>query len=315
MNLYIDNLSALRFYCMVVTSLDDVSKACTKMHVTDAASTLSAVRAFDLAEYDFGEGAFHALVGDASSRSRAKSIRFHVRSTELPLGAFRKLDTGIYLASPELCFYELAGELPLPKLVEFGFLLCGTYTLNPGATTKNDRNPLTTKRKLESFALRMSDTRGRGTVMKALPFILENSASPRETKLAILLTLPVRLGGYNFGKPIMNYRIDFTKAERELFGKSHVCLDLYWPEARCGIEYDGAENHSDDDDVSRDRKKSSELSYRGITVVRVDKQQLQSAFQVYVLARKLQRIMGVAHRKPTDAQWRRKEELFDIVMR
>ena len=315
MNLYINNLSALKFYCMVTTSLDDVSKACTRAQVTDAASTLIEVKAFDLTKFDFGRGVLHVLVSDASSRSRAQSIRFHVRSTELPLGAFRKLDSGVYLASPELCFYELAGDLPFPKLVEFGFLLCGTYTMNPAATSKNDRSPLTTKRKLESFASRMSDKRGRGIVMKSLPLILEGSASPRETKLAILLTFPVRLGGYNFDKPIMNYRIDFTKTERELFGKSRVYLDLYWPEFNCGIEYDGKEDHSEDDDVSRDRKKSSELNYRGITVLRVDRQQLQSAYQLYVLVRKLQRIMGIPHRKPTDAQWQRKEELFDIVMR
>jgi very-short-patch-repair endonuclease len=113
----------------------------------------------------------------------------------------------------------------------------------------------------------------------------------------------------------MNYRIDFNETEQELFGRPYVVLDLYWPKHHCGIEYDGEEDHSSKEDVSRDRKKSSELNYRGINVVRVDKQQLSSPFQVYVLARKLQRLMKIRHRKPTDAEWQRKEELFDILMR
>ena len=315
MNVYINNLSALWFYCMVETSLDSVSKPCTKTRVTDAASALSEIRAIDLTRFDFGRGTLHVLVGDAASRGDAAGIKFHVRSIELPLGAFRRLDSGIYLASPELCFFELACSLPFPKLVEFGYLLCGTYTLNPAAKKKNGRSPLTTKRRLESFVLRMGDSRGRATALRALTLVLEESASPRETKLAILLTFPVRLGGYHFEAPILNYRIDFTKAEQELFGKSYVELDSYWPAFHCGIEYDGNENHSKDEDVSNDRKKSSELNYRGITVIRVDKQQLSSPYQVYVLARKLQKLMKIPHRKPTDAQWQRKEELFDIIMR
>ena len=315
MNLYICNLSALWFYSMVTTSLDDVSKPCTKTSVSDAASALSEIRAFDLTELDFGRGALLVLVGDATSRSKAASVKYHVRSCELPLGAFRKLDVGIFLASPELCFYELACSLPLLKLVEFGYLLCGTYTLNPAAKVKNDRKPLTTKRRLESFALRMSDKRGQAAVLEALSLVHEGSASPRETKLAMLLTFPVRLGGYRFEAPILNYRIDFTKTEQELFGKPHVELDLYWPERHCGVEYDGGENHSESDDVSRDRKKSSELNCRGITVVRVDKQQLSTPYQVYILARKLEKLMKIRHRKPSDAQWQRKEELFELIMR
>lgn len=315
MNLYICNLSALRFYSMVTTSLDDVSKPCTKTNVSEAASAISEIRAFDLTELDFGSGVLHVLVGDATSRSKTAGVKFHVRSTELPLGAFRKLDTGIYLVSPEFCFYEMACNLPLPKLVEFGYLLCGTYTLNPTAEVKNGRKPLTTKRRLESFALRMSDTRGRATALKALSLVLEGSASPREAKLAILLTFPVRLGGYHLEPPILNYHIDFTKIEQELFGKPYVELDLYWPERHCGVEYDGSENHSRADDVSNDRKKSSELNYRGITVVRVDKQQLSTPYQVYVLARKLKKLMKIPQRKPSDTQWQRKEELFDLIMR
>ena len=315
MELYIDNLSALYFFSMVESSLDAVSQPCAKTRVRNAVGSRFKLERFELSHFNLGNAPLHVMVGDAKKRSQSKTVVCHVRSTELPSGALRRIGKNIFIASPELCFFEMAGVLSFPKLIEFGYLLCGTYTVSPSAPEKNKREPLTTKRKLESFAKRMKDPRGRATALKALSYVVEKSASPRETKTAILLALPVRLGGYGFDLPQMNYKIDFSARERELFGKSYVLLDLYWPLYRIAIEYDGHENHSSPDDLARDRRKSSEMSYRGIEVIRVDKQQMASPFQVHVLSKKLARAMGKRFRKPTPQEWERKVRLFQEIMR
>ena len=115
--------------------------------------------------------------------------------------------------------------------------------------------------------------------------------------------------------PTMNHRIDFSESEQLLFGRTHVVLDLYWHDYDLGIEYDGENDHTDDCDVSRDRKKSSELNYRGITVLRVDKEQLSCPYQVFVLAKKLAHFMGKSIRKPTQLQLSHRKSLFDSLMR
>lgn len=314
MNLYINNLSALYFYSMVETSLDDVSYPCGKTDVEHAVASMAALSGFDLSGYPFGSGRLHVLVESQSKRSSAKKLACHVRTAPLPRGSFRKLDDGLFIVSPEYCFYEMAHVLPFPKLVEFGYLLCGEYTVNPDAVDLNNRAKLSTKRKLGSFADRMSGGNKHATIDRAMKLIAENSASPRETKLSMLLSFPVRLGGYGFPLPVLNYRIDFTSEEQELFGRPYVVLDLYWPDYGFGIEYDGERSHSDALTLTRDRKKASELDYKGIKVYSVDKGQISNVRQVYALALKAARAMGLRIRKPTEKQWAAKKDLFNAIM-
>ncbi len=315
MNLYIDSFSALYFYGHTPKPLDEITQPCYKNRIDDAVGSVSGLRGFDLSDITLGSDCLHVLVGNRAKRTSSKSVVCHVRSTRLPWGALRSLGGGRFIVSPELCFYELAPLLPFSKLVEVGYLLCGKYCLNDGLACGDRREPLTTKRKLESFASRMTDARGKVVVHKALQFVSENSASPRETKLAILLSFPVRLGGYGFDLPVMNYRIDFSPEEQLVFGRPYVVLDLYWPQFHFGIEYDGALSHAGERQSSRDRRKASELAYRGITVFNVDKDQVKSVQTIYALALKAARMMNVRVRVPTQKQWDAKQELFNSLMR
>ena len=315
MNLYIDSVSALNFYSTIATSLDDETLPCYKDRIDDAACSKFRLKEFDLSNVYVGSGKLHVMVGNQSNRTPSDKIVCHVQSKQLPWGALRSLGENVFVASPELCFYELARVLSFPKLVECGYFVCGSYHFNPNVEKKNDRAPLTTKRKLASFADRMPDQRGKAIVKKALELVGEGSASVRETKTAMLLTFPIRLGGYGFAKPVLNHRIDFTLEEQRLFGRPFVILDLYWPEYGFGIEYDGGESHEGEKQLSSDRRKDSELAYRGITVFRVDKNQLNTLSHVHALAVKSARMMGVRVRKPTQKQWAAKQALFDCLMK
>ena len=315
MAVFVNNKSALRFWCNVMTSLDDVCDSTTICDVKNASTSIEGIPEEELAKFDIEKHKLHVLVPNASQRRSSKNMVCHARCLPYPNGAFRRCSHGVYVASPELCFFEMASSLPFFKLVEFGFLLCGTYTLNPAAVDPNCRQPLSSKRKLSSFIDRMGTARGCKVARKALSLVLEGSASVRETKTAILLCAPTKMGGYGFKAPEMNYRIDFSEEEQRMFGRPYVVLDLYLSEYHFGIEYDGEKGHSEERDLSRDRRKSSELNYCGINVVRVDKEQLANAYQVYVLAKKCMRIMGLYLRKPTKEQWNRKQDLFDAVMR
>ncbi len=315
MTLYVNNKTAMRFWCMEPRPLDESTQASSLTTVKDADTTLRHISSECVSLFATERQVVHVFVDEDSRRSKSPRLVYHLREAPFPSGAFRRLSHDVLISSPELSFLEMANKLPFFKLVEYGFLLCGTYTLCPGAEDPNKRGPLTTKRKIASFIERMGKARGCAVARRALDLVLENSASPRETKTAILLCVPTRLGGYGFASPEMNYRIDFNDEERLLFRKEYVELDLYWRESHFGIEYDGGDNHSIESDVARDRRKSSELNYCGITVARVDKEQLSSPFQVFVLAKKCARIMGRSLRKPTLEQLQCRQKLFEEVMK
>ena len=314
MTLYVNNRSAMRFWCMVATSINESTSASSIVSVDNADTSLHSCIAA-LPDSTGISLPVHLLVSRASQRSKSPGIVCHVRTTPYPAGAFRRFSPIVLVASPELCFFEMASELSFFKLVEFGFILCGTYTLNPDAPSKNNREPLTNKRKLGLFINRMGITRGCDIARKALDCIIEGSASPRETKLALLLCATVKQGGYGFEQPLLNYQIDFTQEERLLYGRDCVVLDLYWKDLHFGIEYDGGKGHSEEEDVSSDRRRDSELMCCGITIIRADKKQLANPYQVYVLARKCARLMGKKMRKPTAGQWENKQKLFNEIMR
>lgn len=315
MAIFVNNRSALRFWSLATVSLDEVTRESTITCIRGATSSLAKVREDDLEAFGGGSYVVHLAVVDAGQRRKTRRIVTHLRSAPYPQGAFRRYARGVYVASPELCFLEAASFLSFFQLVKFGFLICGTYTLNPDAEELNCRPSFTNKRKILSFIDRMGTTRSCRVAKRALELVAEGSASPRETETAILLAAPSRMGGYGFELPRLNYRIDFTEDQRRMFGRQFVVLDLYWPQFGVAIEYDGEDGHSAFEDVARDRRKSSEMAYLGITVVRVDKRQMANAYQVQVLARKCARLMGRYMRKMEPDQMRKKEALFDAVMR
>ena len=320
MNIFIDNVSAMKFYCRVKSSLDEESAPC---YFTNAQNSTAAEKAVnrianecevDLDSLRTKSGALHVLVDSCSKKWNSKSVECHRTSHPVPRGSFRKIAESVYIVSPEYCFMEMASVLPFAKLVEFGYVLCGTYTLNPEADEKNRRKPLASVQGIESFISKLPRKKGRVAALRALMYVREGSASPRETKNTLLLCLPVRIGGYGYPMPILNHTFNFSPEEQLAFGVPYAILDLWWPDYHFGIEYDGGEGHTEVADIARDRKKSSNLQYLGVMVMRVDKEQLSSPSEVYALAKKAARIMGIRFRKPTPEQWRLKCELFDVLM-
>lgn len=315
MGIIVDNLSAMHFWSRVESSLDQVSTPAESNPLPTAMANATDIARSELLEHNFGPAPLHVLVPRGHRRRNTRAATVHQSTASLPPTAFRQLQPNLHIASPELCFLELATALPYPKLIEFGYLICGYYTLNPGSAALNIREPLSSPKKIAAFLRRVPGHPGCRIASHALTQVISCSASPRETKTAMLLSLPTKRGGYGFEKPALNHRIGFTAREQQLYNRSHVVLDLYWPQQKVGIEYDGAAYHCTDEALSRDRRKSSELNCRGITVIRIDRMQTATAYQVFVLAKKLSILMGRRIRNATPQQWERRCKLYNTLMK
>ena len=206
------------------------------------------------------------------------------------------MDSGLAVTSPELCFLQMASELPLVGLVALGYELCGGYRLDPeSAKDKGFRidRPLASVESLSSYVARTSGSKGNKNALKALRFIMDGSASPMETILAILLVFPHRLGGYGFPKPLLNHRIDASASVRKATGKSnYYYCDLYWPDEKVDVEYDSDVYHTGSNRIAQDAIRRNALSSMGITVVTVSRRQVVDTLKLRELAEELSKLLG-----------------------
>jgi len=238
-------------------------------------------------------------VSKANSRRASKTFKTHHHPEALPGKSMVRVSSRLLVASPELCFFQLANELPFVKLVELGYELCGTYTyalladVPPGKDADECREaaynyaPITNTKKLSAFVAQMPGKHGKKNASKALQYIVDGSASPKETELAILLVLPFSFGGYGFSLPEMNRRIDPKAAMKKDASKEFYKCDLYWKDSNLAVEYDSILHHSGYADIASDSIKRGDLALSGVAVITVTNEQLNSAKEFDKVARNI----------------------------
>ena len=215
-----------------------------------------------------------------------------------PEGCFINVDDGLIVSSPEFCFLQMASLLPLAGLILLGYEFCGSYSMpavgDPNIPERgfHTRRPLTNVKRIEAFLDRLPGAKGHQNAMKAVRYILEGSASPMETKLSIILTLPYKLGGFGFSRPVLNRRVVPSKTEKRFSGKGSYVCDLFWPDHALAVEYDSAHFHSSQEQYVGDAKKRADLIKKGITVVTVTKQQLYNRKELETIAAAIAKRLG-----------------------
>ena len=241
------------------------------------------------------------IVCSKNARRKSKLVKQHVYTRQLPDWCFIRINDKVAVSAPALCFFQMASELPLIKLIELGFEFCGTYSRHenradkesdPASKTIYGHQLLTNVKTLKAFSNLMVGVSGNKRTCRALRYIANGSASPMETILFMLLTLPYKLGGYGLRGAELNRRIDLRKAARQRSGKSYYVCDIFWAEANLAIEYDSNMYHTGADRIADDSKKRIELEAYGITVVTVTSIQIRSIKDFEALAKLVARKLG-----------------------
>lgn len=165
-------------------------------------------------------------------------------------------------------FLRYANELSFLQLIFLGLNICGC---------RIGQDPLCTVRKLKYCAQSLKEHQGRRNALQAIRHIQERSNSIMESKLYMHLCLPNHLGGCAFPKAVFNKPIEV--------GSKRFYLDLYFPEARLGVEYDSYEYHSNARSFSVDNIRASKIHTAGYRIVHVKPGQLNDieAYQDLIL--------------------------------
>lgn len=230
-------------------------------------------------------GHLDVIVGADNSRKKTQGVttyweRKPTKDTKRHPWYYR-VDEGVYVAGPELCFLQLARTYSLAELVRLGFELCGGYSIE-GRVERgfSDRSPLTTKEKLTSFLETASGHAGMRAARKAAQYVLDNSASPRETDLAMMLCMPVHYGGYGLRGAELNAEIDpsnsLRNSTRLLADRRTYKPDIFWRKQRVIVEYDSNYAHALTRKITLDSSRRNSLQSMGYSVVTVSNDLIRS---------------------------------------
>lgn len=235
----------------------------------------------------------HVTVADKSRQTHSPHVVRHLCSGTLPGGSFRRVGPGVLVASPELTFVRMAALLDIEDLVEYGFMLCGLYSLTrDGAVARSA--PLTTTARLSNYLGRCGASVAARAARRALRSMADRCASPREAQSCMLLCMPRLLGGLAYEMPLLNHRID-VPANSGL-GMGHFTPDFFWPAHRLVVEYDGRAAHPDPQRDALRRNMAQALGYKTFTLVSAH---FRNSASFGAAAEEIRRALGARSHVPT----------------
>ena len=225
---------------------------------------------------------------------------------------FVTVSSGVLVASPLLVLLQMGRFLSDVQLELLAFEACGGFS-TPAPPARQDyveRQPLLTLAACRRLLDPLEMTYGARKLEDALGQILEESASPRESKMAIVLCHPHHRGGLNQRDAVMNTRIDLPLEFKPLFTAGYFKPDLYWPQGKVGVEYDSSLHHSDPAKKLADERRAAALESLGISMFSVHAWELEDRDFMTELARKIAWKRGTRLRPQSGSFKAKQEELF-----
>lgn len=236
---------------------------------------LRVLKSNDFTALGIGPGSVDLLVVRSRKRPNTDCVRVHSLRNGLPPKSVFACSPSVCIVSPEVCIAQGAESLDWMTLLLLLFEFCGYYTVpDPRMRRMQQRLPLTSVARVEAHLVEMGDFPGLRNLRKALKFASDGSASPRETAVFLLLSLPRTYGGYGLKRPVMNAEVRLSTRAAKAFGSSSYCADLLWPDERIIVEYDGIDGHTGRERIARDAARRDALVGEGYAVFVITHDQL-----------------------------------------
>ena len=283
MRMILSHISALEFWRSALSDAGLAREQCRAISLPSAAIPARSVRDHPLVRCGTLSLPVHVLA--LENRRSGATLAIH-KVRPLPAGSFRAVSLPgcaepIFVTCPELTLVHVAGIMSFARLIHLGLEFCGTFAPDESRLYGlRTREPLTSPEKIASFVHKIEDVHGAKIVRTALPHLLSGSASPRESTLAELLTLPYLHGGSKFEHPAMNAVIPIPARSRWTTNRSSLRCDLLWPDKRVAVEYDSTLCHTGAERIADDASRKNTLEALGFTVVTATWKQVEN-YQEY----------------------------------
>lgn len=238
----------------------------------------------------------HIMASHQAQRGSCRCIKPRLVSGTLPPHSLYAISDEIAVASPELTLVQLARNLRMLPCIELACEWCGSYALGPATIDcVYETVPITDKTRITELIQRHPAPHGSRSVAKMMKWIAEGLASPRETVVFLMLSLPSRLGGFALPIPYVNQQIplvgtDFANLTKYLF----FVADLLWPWAKLILEYDGFEDHEvTSRQIAADKERRSILAAMGYTVIVITRHDVENLSRLQRKVRQIAIALGV----------------------
>ena len=246
-----------------------------------------------LSELRVTELPLHVMVNSPSKCRTTNGLVTHLYEKPLPEGSFCRVDEGVFVASPELTLAQLAVELPRADVLEIALEFCSGYALDPDSERGFIERPaLTSSRRLATVAKRLAGRRGAKRLAQILPYVVDDSASPMESIVLMLLCLPSKLGGYQLPLPKHNVEIPIPERIHSHTRRKKLVCDLYWERYRLDVECDSTKYHSSKEQLGVDSDRRIILDAMGFSYVGITRWQLEHADEFLNVVQAIKRAMG-----------------------
>ena len=291
MDIIISHASAMRFWRARRALPADLKKAVRTQAVIGGGAP-SRAQLEELRALGFAPTPNHPidlLFGDQASRSRTAYVRAHTSSVKYPAGAFLRVSPHVLIVSPELAFAQMAEAVPFEELLLMGCEFCGTFTLATPGGKQAKSVPVMSAASVNAFLDACPKRAVRDSARLSARFLLDNSASPQESRLALLLSLPTAYGGYGLPAPVLNQEVKMQDAAYAIYPHTPLRLDLHWPAARLDVEYNGADH---DERTADDIARAAALEAQGFDVMMLTHRQMYGVDAFDAVARTIAAKLG-----------------------
>lgn len=243
----------------------------------------------------------NVLVGRKQDVHHSKGIRYSVFSGSLPSQSVCRLDSDMYVTSPKFTFVRLARRMAPIQLIRVGYEMAGSFAPNDSDVRGFSKCPaMFSVKELTSFLGHAKGVQGSGPARQAARHVLDNAASPMEAELAMILTLPRRLGGYGLPKPRLNHRLSLDTANGSMLSRTSVIVDLAWPERKLVLEYDSDQFHTGSEKIAADSERRNDIELLGYDVQTVTNKEMSNIGKTDKIAKSVASKLGVRIRNEGD---------------
>lgn len=249
-------------------------------------------------------------VGVSTSRCNTAGIlRFRDPSLNVP-GAYHQILPHVFVASPATTFIQLSKVLRKESLVLLGYELCGSYSISQCAEFGFEAcEPVLNSDELKLLVSKFTGRNGIKLARWAANHITDGAASPMESRLAILLTLPKRSGGFGLPKPRINKTIQLPPTAKSFNKTSTLRPDFLWETQQVALEYDSALWHSSEKAYIHDSERRNLFNSLGISSISVTRDEIKNEEKMFVIVQGLHRLLGIRYRHPTQAFFKEHRKL------
>ena len=273
------------------------------------------------------------LTSSRNDRHSTSLATYHCMQTALPDNSLVRVSCepedenvgfDIFLSSPELCFAQMACVLSTWELIELGFEMCGGYgspssrigqaQTNAASSNAIERYPrISTPERIQEYIMSCSGMTGGKRARQAAKWLVAQSSSSEETHICMLAFLPRSLGGMGTPRPLLNQRIAAPDVVARVLGTRTLTPDLYWPDARVALEYDGRIWNNARAREEYEKRKHNAYRIMGIEVVSIGRADLDHSDTIREQFKRINRRCGKRLKEPNAKQRARQESLMGWI--